>query len=191
MLVGMTDHTTDPERTIARCAAICYDSATDDAALERRIKSLMKMRHLATLRFAYATFRVSGISRACSHQLVRHPHLSYLQRSQRYCNDATADIVIPDSWDALQIPTAALGIIAQAFAMYDKLIEAGIPKGDARYILPQMTATEVYVTGNLQAWHDFLSKRLDKSAQWEIRAVAEAIHEQLVVIAPNVFGGLV
>ena len=187
MKVTLTDHTTNPEFKIAQCAAICYDADTSDDACKRRMEKLMNVKHLATLRFAYATFHVSGISRACSHQLVRHPHLSYLQRSQRYCNDTEQEWVAPDSinddilngeWDNARTACQIA---------YDTAIAAGVPKGDARYILPQAVTTELYISGNFQAWYDFLINRLDKSAQWEIRQVAERIRDELVGIAPNVF----
>ena len=83
MQVTMTDVTENAEVKIAEYAAICYDADTSPDRNKKRVKSLMKQRHLATLRFASATFLVEGISRACSHQIVRHPHLSFLQRSQR------------------------------------------------------------------------------------------------------------
>ena len=110
----------------------------------------MSVKHLATLRFAYATFKVSNISRACSHQLVRHPHLSYLQRSQRYCNDAESGFVLPDSLADNQVVFEKL--LADSLKVYKELIDYGVPKGDARYVLPQAASTELYVTGNFQAW---------------------------------------
>lgn len=188
MQVTLVDHTENPEEKIASFASICYDSSTTPEANAKRIKKLMDVRHLATLRFAYATFKIEGISRACSHQLVRHPHLSYLQRSQRYCKDDQQEMVLPDSikGDALVDWINAREACEKA---YKSALIAGAPKGDARFILPQAVTTEIYVTGNFQAFHDFLKNRLDKAAQWEIRAVAQRVHEELMKIAPNVFGG--
>lgn len=189
MKVTLVDHTENPEEKIASFASICYDSSTTPEANAKRIKKLMDVKHLATLRFASATFLIQGISRACSHQLVRHPHLSYLQRSQRYCKDDQQEMVLPESvkGDALVEWINAREACEKA---YKTALTVGVPKGDARFILPQAVTTEIYVTGNLQAWTDFLKNRLDKAAQWEIRAVAERIHEELVGIAPNVFGDL-
>ena len=198
MEVKLTDITAGAEGRIAEYAAICYDSKTDADSNDRRIKNLLKLKHLATLRFAYATFKVSDISRACSHQLVRHPHLSYLQRSQRYCSESKQGYVFPPNYSIgfLDDEEAEVNHIFDEVEMianwaYRSLIKHGYKKGDARYVLPQAVTTELYVTGNFQAWYDFLSKRTDKAAQWEIRYVAVEIAKELSVYAPNIFGGFV
>lgn len=184
MKVTLIDHTKNAEQKIALCAAVCYDADTSEEANDRRVKRLMNVGHLATLRFAYATFHVEGISRACSHQLVRHPHLSYLQRSQRYCNDSELDFVVPeDVKDDIEYHDA----MRDCMNIYKNLVAKGVKKGDARFVLPQAFTTELYVTGNFQAWVDFLRNRTDKAAQWEIREVALEIQKQLREVAPNVF----
>jgi thymidylate synthase (FAD) len=186
MQVTLIDHTQNPEEVIAKCAAICYDSDTSPEANQRRIKHLLKLKHLATLRFASATFLVEGISRACSHQLVRHPHLSYLQRSQRYCKDESREMVLPETIkdDALVAWIDAREACEKA---YKVALESGVPKGDARFILPQAVTTDIYCTGNFNAWRDFLKNRTDKAAQWEIREVATVIGHKLAEIAPTIF----
>lgn len=188
MKTSLIDITENAETKIAECAAICYDADTSDGANERRVKKLMNLKHLATLRFASATFKVEDISRVCSHQLVRHPHLSYLQRSQRYCNEGYAQVVAPES--VLNHP-AALDAWEESVSIanhaYQSMIKNGIRKEDARFVLPQASTTGIYVTGNFQAWFDFLVRRLDKHAQWEIRAVAEVIYAILHVHAPHIF----
>ena len=189
MIVELLDHTANPEETIARAAAVCYDSDTSDDACQRRVRHLMRMRHLSTLRFASATFRIAGISRVTSHQLVRHPHLSYLQRSQRYVAEGDSRCVTPESWPVELLP-AYYDLQQQAIELYQQAVKMGAKKGDARYCLLQGTETEMVVSGNFQAWHDFLSRRLDKAAQWEIREVADGIRVELVRHAPNVFGGM-
>ena len=187
MIIELLDHTADPEATIARAAAVCYDSDTSPDALQRRVKHLMRMRHLSTLRFAYATFRVAGISRVTSHQLVRHPHLSYLQRSQRYVAESESRCVMPPSWP-VDLAGEFWELHQRSKALYAEAVQRGVPKGDARYCLLEGTETEVIVSGNFQAWHDFLSRRTDKAAQWEIREVADGMLEELARIAPIVFG---
>ena len=84
MKVTLIDHTADPVAKIGAMAGICYDSDTSRDASVRRAAKCRDSGHLATLRFAYATFNVSGISRVCSHQIVRMAHAGILQRSQRY-----------------------------------------------------------------------------------------------------------
>ena len=187
MNITMVDFTENPELKIAEYAGICYDADTSPDRNEKRVQSIMKQRHLATLRFAYATFKVEGVSRVCSHQLVRHPHLSFLQRSQRYCKEHEQPVIIPESIAASNTRSVYATAIRMSTRAYEDLIAAGVRKEDARFVLPQGASTELYITGNLQAWHDFLVRRLDKHAQWEARLVATMIYGYLRNVAPNIF----
>lgn len=185
MKVELMDITPHAEEKVANYAAICYDSDTSMEANARRVKHLMKVGHLATLRFAYATFKVSGISRVCSHQLVRHPHLSYLQRSQRYVNEDTVNYVVPPSLKGIPLVEQEL---TRANRIYRILTEIpNVKKEDARFVLPNATVTEMYVTGNLQAWKEACELRTSPKAQWEIRKVFTEIQDQLRVECPNIF----
>lgn len=188
MRTTLIDITHNPEKRIAEYAAICYGADTAPDANARRVKKLMNLRHLAVLRFASATFLVEDISRVCSHQMVRHPHLSYLQKSQRYTSEHDSKIVVPYSIVEDQTLLNQWEACAKnASATYTAMLKAGIRKEDARFILPQATTTSMYVTGNFQAWFDFLLRRLDKHAQWEIREVAAVIYANLRCNAPNIF----
>lgn len=188
MTVELVDHTIDPERKIAMYAAVCYDADTGEEALQRRLKKLLNLGHLATLRFAYATFKIEHISRVCSHQMVRHPHLSYLQESQRYVAQESGVVKTPGKiLDNPDVYKDTIKLVRQSHDLYNRLIEAGIRKEDARYVLLQGSLTKMYVTGNFQAWKDFIRNRTDKSAQQEIRDVAMSIERQLNGIAPNIF----
>jgi len=184
--VELLNITPDAEQFISQCSAICYDADTNDEAKnDRRIKHLMSVKHLATLRFAHATFRVSGISRACSHQFVRSKHLDFLQRSQRYCSEKEAEYVTPD---ALLNSTGYREAMNNAWKHYGDLLQSGVRKEDARMVLPNATTTELVVTGNLHAWKDFIALRTTPAAQSEIRYVAKDIQNILRLECPNIFG---
>lgn len=191
MKVTLLDYTQDAEYKIGLYAAECYDSNTERDACIRRAKICLTSGHLATASFAYATFRVDGISRVCSHQFVRHAHLRYLQRSQRYCFDNELWFVTPPA--LLNLPDVDIeawgSLLEEASDLYTRLVSEGkMKKEDARFILPQSCVTSVTVTGNLQAWMNFLKLRADKHAQWEIRAVAEQVGKQLAEsVAPGLF----
>ena len=190
MKVTLLDHTLYPEKVIGHEAAICYDGKLDEESCIKRAINCKDRGHLSTLRFAYATFNVSGISRVCSHQLVRLAHGGILQRSQRYCKETDISYVTPNlacldhdmklMWAHIQ---------KQASLLYAASLEQGMKKEDARYILPQGCETELNVCLNYQGWTDFIAARTDKAAQWEIRDVAVEIKRQLGCIAPNIFGG--
>ena len=162
---------------IGEYAGICYNSSLEETACIKRAVSCKDKGHLATLRFAHATFYVSGISRACSHQFVRSKHLDFLQRSQRYCKEGSTEFVLPNVSPEATTILFNHNIICQE--TYNKLIELGIKKEDARFVLPEATTTELIVTGNFQAWLDFINLRADKHAQWEIREVAKTINNIL------------
>lgn len=190
MQVELLDYTQDPEYKIGLFSAECYDSKKDRESCIRRVKHCKDSGHLATLRFAYATFHVEGISRVCSHQMIRHAHLSYLQRSQRYTKESSVEFIEPDAlkdtpeyyrnaWKKIQADAEAL-YLAGVDNKYLK-------KEDSRFILPQGCTTSIVVTGNFQALLDFIKLRADKHAQKEIREVALEINRQLHEIAPNVF----
>ena len=190
MIVTLKDHTINPEYTVGENAAICYDSRTDEESCLRRAENCKNQGHMATMRFAYATFNISGISRVCSHQLVRVAHAGILQRSQRYVKETNVKFVNPPALEALpaHLKYAWKKIQAEAEDMYLHLIDNQLMrKEDARYILPQACSTELNICMNFQGWRDFLKNRTDKHAQWEIRAVALEIQSHLNFIAPRLF----
>ena len=178
--------TPDAENVIGAMAGICYDADTESR--EKNVKRAAKCAqdgHLATLRFAHATFHVSGISRVCSHQFVRSKHLDFLQRSQRYCKELGASFITPSLTEE-QHDAYYHAILGSQIA-YEQLLNLGVKKEDARFVLPEATHTELLVVGNLQAWKDFINLRADKHAQWEIREVAKRINNILSEHAPNIF----
>lgn len=175
MKVELLQLTPNALNFIGDCAGICYNSRRDTASNVKRAVACKDKGHLATLRFAHATFHISGISRICSHQFVRSKHLDFLQRSQRYCEEDIPKFVYPGRTS----DTTISGLYQTAYRYYQELLAAGVRKEDARFVLPEGTQTELVVTGNLQAWLDFIKLRADKHAQWEIRAVAKEINNQL------------
>lgn len=190
MNVILLDHTEDPVALIGRAAAICYDSDVGRDACVRRASKCKDSGHLATLRFAYATFNVSGISRVCSHQIVRMAHAGILQRSQRYVKETSVEFIDPPALDGCSYSQklAWASIQDAASSLYLELVDSkAMKKEDARFILPQGCTTELNLCLNFQGWQDFLRNRNDKHAQWEVRNVASEIQRQLAEIAPEIF----
>lgn len=141
-----------------------------------------------------ATFLVEGISRACSHQIVRHRLASFSQESQRYVS------LEKGGWQAV-VPPAIAGnpeanaVLEQAWAdlqmAYARLRELGIRKEDARFLLPNAAETRLVMSMDYGALRHFFWLRLDKAAQWEIRRVAHAMLELVEPLAPAVFADIV
>jgi thymidylate synthase (FAD) len=185
MNVELLDITEHPLMRIGQFAGICYNSSQDEEPSIKRAISCKDRGHLATLRFAYATFRVSGISRTCSHQFVRSKHLDFLQRSQRYCKETDTEFVVPDC--PPEMSRRIKDQYESCLSLYNELLKMGMKKEDARFVLPEGTETELIVTGNFQAWLDFIKLRGDVHAQWEIRNVAKTINNILAQEAPGLF----
>lgn len=185
MIVKLEYITPDAENFIGKMAGICYDAVDEPERNVKRAAKCAQDGHLATLRFASAVFNISGISRVCSHQFVRSKHLDFLQRSQRYCKESESNIVSPKLTEEQE--NVYMGAILTAKMAYDNLLALGMKKEDARFVLPECTTTEFNVVGNLQAWRDFIKLRADKHAQWEIRAVAKEINNELHKHCPNLF----
>ena len=190
MKVELLFVTPDPEAHIGEQASECYDSKSDRESCIKRAAHCVDSGHLATLRFAYATVRVSGISRVCSHQLVRVAHAGILQRSQRYVKETDVEYIDPPALNSVALIDRLLWatIQNQAETLYLKLVDTGqMKKEDARYILPQGCSTSLRITGNFQMWLDLLGNRTTKHAQWEVRNVALEIKKLLAEKAPGIF----
>lgn len=168
---------------LGKYAGICYGKDGND---EKRLKHIIGVGHLSVLRFGSAVFRIEGISRVCLAQLTRSKHLDYLVRSSRYCDESEALMLIPES--LMRHEQTVGNYLTLSHEIYKQLREAGVSKQDARYILPQAQETELYVSGNYQAWVDFIKLRTSKSAQTEVREVALAIQKELQQVAPIIFG---
>lgn len=138
-----------------------------------------------------ATFFFEGISRTCTHQLVRHRLASFSQESQRYVDlskggwSAVIPQAVVDNPEAMQVMDE---FWHAAEEKYTRLRELGIRKEDARFLLPNAAETRIVTTMNFAAWSHFLWLRaVDKAAQWEIRAMGQRVLEMLYAIAPAVF----
>ena len=190
MEVELLTITPDAEKLIEAAGRTCYDTGdragADSAA--KFIRMLIRRGHVSVLEHAAATFRIAGVSRALTHQLVRHRLASYSQRSQRYVSEAGFPYVTPPSVaqnaDGHRVFDDA---VENARAAYEKLIGMGVPREDARFVLPNATATEIIMTANFREWRHVLALRGHPTAQWEIRRLAIATLKELKIAAPATF----
>jgi len=188
----LVDHSPNPEALIEKAARLCYNSKPGDE--EKRKKFLtgpINSGHTSTIEHASATFKISEVSRALTHELVRHRiGMSYSQRSQRYCSEDGFEIVVPDLIKKNDFEIEYKSLIKTIEELYNEMVADGVPKEDARYILPNACHTQIIVTGNFTAWRHFLELRLSPRAQWEIRQLAHLILNELYKIAPVIFQDL-
>lgn len=199
MKITLLSYTPNPETNIASAARICYDSKPKTLEEERKfIKGLVKSGHCSTIEHSSATFRIDGVSRALTHELVRHRLFSFSQRSQRYVkenepNYVTPDVLTGDNSDNPKLAAAKTifdDAMKTAWGVYETLLGLGLKPEDARYVLPNACCTSITVSGNFREWRNFLELRLSPRAQWEIRKAANVILDELIKIAPSVFEDL-
>ena len=165
------------------------DPENDKALL--LLKGLVEKGHGSVLEHCCFTFAIEGISRACSHQFVRHRIAYYSQQSQRYVNAENFDFVIPpEIAEDYDLQREYKDWMRETMNMYSKLVGLGIKKEDARYILPNATTTNIVVTMNARELLHFVSLRSSPRAQWEIRGLAQEMLRQLKEVAPVIFGNV-
>ncbi|MDO4503261.1 MAG: FAD-dependent thymidylate synthase [Coriobacteriia bacterium] len=197
MHVELLYHTPDPERAIATAARLCYapvgaaelmETLSDDK-VRSVLSTVIGSGHLSTLEHASYTFAIDGVSRALTHQLVRHRLASYNQQSQRYVKFADGlDVVKPDTVKAdPELERVFDEAVEAAVAGYQKLLAAGVPAEDARYLLPNAAESKIVVTMNVRELLHFFSLRCCKRAQWEIREMALRMLELAKPTAPFIF----
>jgi len=197
MDVRLLFHTPEPERAIAAAARLCYApvgaaellETMGEDAVHRVLKTIISSGHTSALEHASYTFAIDGVSRALTHQLVRHRLASYNQQSQRYVSYAEEpEFIVPPSVAA--DPTALKrfkAANATAFEAYRALMEAGVPAEDARYLLPNAMETKIVVTMNIRELLHFFELRCCKRAQWEIRDLSLAMLDLAEPTAPYIF----
>lgn len=220
MKVKLLSHTPDAEKLIATAAKLCYSSSdieslrdglTDDK-VESFIDMIVSIGHESVVEHVSFTFGIEGISRACSHQLVRHRIASYSQKSQRYVSENGFEFITPPS--VAELPEAKSEydkIIGEITESYEKLADlltkkhtsefisqgmdeksaiamaSKLANEDARFVLPNACETKIVVTMNVRSLFNFFRHRCCNRAQWEIREVANEMLRQCLEVAPHIF----
>ncbi len=162
------------------------DSANDEEKMLKLIKRVISSGHYSTIEHVQISFAINNISRACSHQLVRHRHMSFSQKSQRYVKEkGQFDYLTPETIDKNPELKAKfddfMGKISQ---FYLELTEAGIPAEDARAVLPNAAATSMVASLNLREMIHLANLRLCTRAQKEIRMLVKAMCQELTKEEP-------
>ena len=203
MKIKILAHTPNPERVIALAGKLCYspvgiDELNDKISneqVEKFITKLSDMGHMSPFEHASFTFAIEGISRNCSHQIVRHRLASFSQQSQRYVRMKGEYVVPPYVYWHEELLLEFNHALEDADKAYNKLVEGLMRYGrtekeaieDARYILPSACTTKMEVTMNVRELLHFFKQRCCKRAQWEIREVAKEMLKQCKEVSPILF----
>ena len=220
MKVELIAHTPEPEKLAATAAKLCYSSSDigtlRDGLTEDKIESfidmLVSIGHESVMEHVSFTFGIEGISRACSHQLVRHRIASYSQKSQRYVNENGFEFITPPEIEGCPEAKAEFDrLMSEITAGYDRIADILTEKHkaeftahgmdekkaassarklaneDARFVLPNACETKIVVTMNVRSLFNFFRHRCCNRAQWEIRAVANEMLRLCLETAPHIF----
>ena len=220
MKVKLLAYTPEPEKVISMAAKLCYSSVgvddieknLTDESIDKFLNMLINMGHESPLEHVSFTFAVEGISRACSHQLVRHRIASYSQQSQRYVKLDQFEYIIPKEIEEIdEAKEIFINAMKQDQDTYDKLVDILFEKHynnlikigknekeakreaqkksieDARYVFPNACETKLVFTMNTRTLYNFLHHRCCERAQWEIRDLSIEMLRQLKEVAPILF----
>lgn len=190
-------HTPEAEKVVAMAAKICYAKDVSIKKLQKKINDndvsafitkLLESGHESPFEHISFTFGIEGISRACSHQLVRHRMASFSQRSQRYCFEDGFNYIEPEDINENENEDKFFrDFMRHSKEVYSKLIDKGVKPEDARMVLPNACETKIIVTMNARELLHFFKLRCCKRAQKEIREVAFMMKNICRKVAPNVF----
>lgn len=175
MKVELLSITPDAEKLIETAGRTSYLSLHKQGKGTEKafMKMLIKNGHLSVLEHAYATFKISEISRAFTHQLVRHRLCSFTQQSQRYVDERNFSYIEPESIRSNPKAHSVFAeFISQAREVYSELQRLGIKNENARFVLPNAVESQIVVTANFREWRHIIELRGSPNAQWEIRKAA-------------------
>jgi len=167
------------------------------------LRHIIDVGHFSVLEHASVSFYITGVSRSCTHELIRHRHFSYSQLSQRFVPERDSQVVLPpgieDDPELQRLFFAAADASRDAYAALLARLEAKFAdepnaalrrkqaRQAARAVLPNATETRIVVSGNYRAWRHFIAMRASEHADVEIRRLAIACLRQLADLAPAVF----
>ena len=191
-LVTLLDHTAKPERIIAMAARLCYTKGMTIADLDQKLTDkkcrdmvlkIVENRHHSCLEHANFTFGIEDVSRNFTHQLVRHRNTSYEQQSLHYLKADIDFKVVQPNLDQLQ-QLRWNQTKKATFEVYTEMLKEGIPREDARHILPGGIETKIISTANLRQWMHFIKVRSCAVNCSEIQVVAMHIRTEILRLLP-------
>jgi len=200
MKCSLLSHTADPDRVVATAHKLCYSNEDPESIsvnltteeIERRLGSIVASGHMSVLEHAHFTFAIWGISRVCSHQLVRHRTFNFTQRSQRYCYVQGSCVIPPSVYEDDEAEAVFNEVNQYIHDAYMRLVdELHVPKEDARFILPHGQETALVVTADARNLFNFFNMRLGvmkgNKPQWEIKTLACKMLKLVKQAAPTIF----
>lgn len=163
-----------------------YDGVNNEEKMLKLIKRIIGSGHYSTIEHIQVSFAISNVSRACTHQLVRHRHMSFSQKSQRYVKEkGQFDYIIPPTIEKNpEMKEKFEKFMEQISNQYQEFVDAGIPAEDARAVLPNATSSSLIASLNLREMIHLANLRLCTRAQYEIRTMVKMMCDELIKQEP-------
>lgn len=163
-----------------------YKEAEDEEKMLKLIKNVVASGHHSTIEHIQISFAISNVSRACTHQLVRHRLMSFSQKSQRYVKEkGQFDYIIPPTIDKnSELREKFINFMGEISDKYQEFVEAGIPAEDARFVMPNAAASSLVASLNLRELIHLAQLRLCTRAQYEIRMMVKAMCDEITAVEP-------
>ena len=193
MKVELIAYTPEPDIIAAAAAKLTHSKSDasellkeDGEKMKKLLRIVIKMGHTSVVEHAYFTFAISGVSRALTHQLVRHRIASYSQQSQRYVEQEMEYVTPPSILKNERIRKKYDEMMKKIWGLYNEM-KKDVPIEDARYILPNATTSKIIVSMNARSLLNFFELRCCLHAQWEIRKLAWRMLHLVKKVAPTIF----
>ncbi len=162
-----------------------WDKDVEDEKVIKLIDKVLSSGHYSTVEHCQIVFSISGVSRACTHQIVRHRHMSFSQKSQRYVTEkGQFEYIIPPTVKNTEMEEEFVQFMGQISEFYGKMIEKGIPAEDARYVLPNAATSSMLASLNLRELIHLANLRICTKAQKEIRTTVKQMCELVIEKEP-------
>lgn len=194
MLVNLLSSPENTLKTIYTSCRTCYsadfpvniwDKDFSEENMLKLVKKVLSSGHHSTIEHCNFVFSISGVSRACTHQLVRHRHISFSQKSQRYVTEkGQFEYLVPPTVEKTELKQEYDEMMKQISEFYAKMVEQGIPAEDARFILPNATTSSLVASLNLREFIHLANLRLCTNAQHEIRNLVKKMCELAIQKEP-------
>ena len=193
----MVDLLSKPEHTLKTIYVACrtcysalypikiWEDSADEEKMLNLVKKVLSSGHHSTVEHCQFVFASSGVSRACTHQLVRHRHMSFSQKSQRYVTEkGEFEYVTPKTIEKSDLNEEYKDMMKTISDFYAKMVEAGIPAEDARAVLPNAATSSLVVSLNLRELMHLAQLRLCTNAQLEIRTLVRRMCDAVLKEEP-------
>lgn len=180
------------------------EGADTEAKTRNFIEKQLSRGHYGPFEHPQITFTVEGVSRVTMAQITRHRHLTFDVQSQRYVDFSDTEAIMPKSLQDGERNITKSGedsadadtelhkfdyeyITEAAYEAYQNMVDDGVPKEDARYVLPLGTPVNMTFSGNARTFLHLLNLRDKADAQWEIRELADMLLDELFEWMPYTF----